>query len=262
MANYQNKFSASLTTDILAGATSSQLSELPTIDAPFSMAFDANDLNGKYEIVEILAKTSSGVSHAGTTYDHTTLEKVKIVFPATVIDSLSTSIAALSGTTLASGIVRPYAGSTAPTGWVLCDGTSYLRTGTYANLFTAIGTTYGAADGTHFNVPDTRAKVVMGFDSGDAAFDALGETGGSLTVNVEHSHTGGSHTHTASGTSATNSAATTMSDQTGTGHALSPHTHTYSVTTAAGAAAGSTNGGSTTQSILMPYLTLNLIIKL
>lgn len=39
-----------------------------------------------------------------------------------------------------------------PSGWLKCDGTSYLRA-SYPNLFAAIGTTFGAADGSHFNVP-------------------------------------------------------------------------------------------------------------
>ena len=63
------------------------------------------------------------------------------------------------------GIVSPYAGSAAPAGWLLCDGTSYLRT-TYANLFTAIGTLWGTVDGTHFNVPDLRGRSVVGSGTG------------------------------------------------------------------------------------------------
>lgn len=55
-----------------------------------------------------------------------------------------------------------HAGASAPTGFVACDGASLLRAGTYANLFAVIGTTYGAADGTHFNVPDARGLVMVG----------------------------------------------------------------------------------------------------
>lgn len=53
-------------------------------------------------------------------------------------------------------------------GWVLCDGASYLRTGGMAALFAAIGTTYGAADGTHFYVPDFKGRVPSGVGFGDA----------------------------------------------------------------------------------------------
>jgi microcystin-dependent protein len=59
------------------------------------------------------------------------------------------------------GAVEMYAAAAAPTGWLLCDGTSYLRAD-YAALFAVIGTTYGSADGTHFNVPDFRGIFPRG----------------------------------------------------------------------------------------------------
>lgn len=58
--------------------------------------------------------------------------------------------------------VLPFAGGTAPTGYLLCDGSAISRT-TYADLFTAIGTTYGVGDGTTtFNIPNT-AGLFMKF---------------------------------------------------------------------------------------------------
>ena len=57
---------------------------------------------------------------------------------------------------LPSGMLTPFAGATAPDGWLLSDGSAVNRT-TYSALFTAIGTTYGAGDGsTTFNLPDLR----------------------------------------------------------------------------------------------------------
>ena len=77
------------------------------------------------------------------------------------------------------GIVMPFAGSVAPNGWLLCDGSAVSRS-EYADLFTAIGTTYGDGDGsTTFNVPDLSGKVVIGVSDNHA----LGSTGG------EESHT-------------------------------------------------------------------------
>lgn len=62
------------------------------------------------------------------------------------------------------GIVMPYAGSTAPSGYLLCYGQAVSRT-TYADLFAIIGTTYGSGDGsTTFNVPDLRGRVAAGKD--------------------------------------------------------------------------------------------------
>lgn len=55
------------------------------------------------------------------------------------------------------GSVVMYGGSTAPTGWLLCNGQAVSRT-TYITLFTVIGTTYGVGDGSlTFNVPDLQA---------------------------------------------------------------------------------------------------------
>lgn len=72
------------------------------------------------------------------------------------------------------GIVLPYAGSTAPEGYLMCDGSAVSR-GTYAALFAAIGTTYGVGDGsTTFNIPDLTGRVVIGV----SGTHALGTTGG------------------------------------------------------------------------------------
>ena len=59
------------------------------------------------------------------------------------------------------GAVTMYAGASVPTGWLICDGASLLRA-SYPDLFTAIGTTYGYADGSHFNVPDFRGVFPKG----------------------------------------------------------------------------------------------------
>lgn len=99
------------------------------------------------------------------------------------------------------GSMMDYAGSAAPTGWLLCDGTSYLRA-TYPALFTAIGTTWGAADGSHFNVPDLRSRMPVFAGAGAGLTSrTLAATGGeethALTVAEEavHSHTDAGHSH-------------------------------------------------------------------
>jgi len=63
---------------------------------------------------------------------------------------------------IVTGMVTPYAGSSAPSGWLLCDGSAISRS-TYADLFAVIGTTFGSGDGsTTFNVPDLRSSVALG----------------------------------------------------------------------------------------------------
>jgi microcystin-dependent protein len=63
--------------------------------------------------------------------------------------------------------MQAFAGSSAPTGWLLCNGTTASRT-TYSNLFSVIGTTYGVGDGsTTFGLPDMRGRVPMGAGTGN-----------------------------------------------------------------------------------------------
>lgn len=64
------------------------------------------------------------------------------------------------GILVPSGVVFPFAGSVAPSGYLLCDGTSYNTT-IYAALFSAIGYAYGGS-GANFNVPDYRYSFLRG----------------------------------------------------------------------------------------------------
>lgn len=64
------------------------------------------------------------------------------------------------------GMVAMFAMSNAPTGWLKANGAAVSRT-TYAGLFAAIGTLFGAGDGsTTFNLPDMRGEFARGFDDG------------------------------------------------------------------------------------------------
>ena len=78
------------------------------------------------------------------------------------------------------GTIKPWGKATAPDGYLLCDGSAVSRT-TYADLFTVIGTTYGAGDSsTTFNVPDLQGK----FPQGKSGTTNLATTGGANTVTV------------------------------------------------------------------------------
>jgi microcystin-dependent protein len=102
------------------------------------------------------------------------------------------------------GAVLPFAQTAAPTGWLKANGAAVSRTA-YANLFAAIGTTFGGGDGsTTFNVPELRGEFIRGFTDGRAV-DA-GRVFGSAQVseNLSHAHTAtaatDTHDHTSSGT--------------------------------------------------------------
>ena len=64
------------------------------------------------------------------------------------------------------GEVAYFARTTPPSGWLKANGAAVSRT-TYAALFAAIGTTFGAGDGrTTFNLPDLRGEFIRGLDDG------------------------------------------------------------------------------------------------
>ena len=90
----------------------------------------------------------------------------------------------------------PFAGASAPTGWLLCYGQAISRT-TYAALFAAISTAFGAGDGsTTFNVPDCRGRVPAGKDNmGGTAASRL-TTAGSGVDGATLGASGGAQTHT------------------------------------------------------------------
>lgn len=159
-----------------------------------------------------------------------------------------------------SGMIVPFAGATTPANFLACDGSSYLRAD-YPNLFSAIGTAFGSVDGTHFNVPDIRGRVPVGYDSSDANFDTVGETGGAKTINISHTHTTNNHTHTYSGTTGANTTSSQQSNDTTNSFSANGHTHTYSGTTGTQSVASTDSQLSSAQSILNPYMALNYIIR-
>jgi microcystin-dependent protein len=119
---------------------------------------------------------------------------------ATVAIMISNAVGNSAGSSVPTGIVQAYSGTTSPTEWLLCDGSAVSRT-TYSDLFALINTTYGLGDGsTTFNLPDLRGRVPVGKDDmgGNAANivttngDTLGNSDGEethiLTVSEMPSH--------------------------------------------------------------------------
>ena len=75
----------------------------------------------------------------------------------------STMASASSG--IPTGVLIPFAGTSAPDGWLLCDGSAISRS-TYSGLYTVIATNYGSGDGsTTFNLPDLRGRTALGLDN-------------------------------------------------------------------------------------------------
>jgi microcystin-dependent protein len=101
------------------------------------------------------------------------------------------------GAGLPSGAIIDYGGAIAPTGWLACDGAAVSRS-TYSALFSAVGTIWGAGNGsTTFNVPNFARRTTIG--SGGTATatisNTVGSTGGaegvalSIAELATHNHT-------------------------------------------------------------------------
>ena len=172
------------------------------------------------------------------------------------------------------GSLFPYAGSSAPSGYLLCDGSAVARTGTYAALFAVIGTTYGSGDGsTTFNLPDLRGRLPLGAGTGTGLTNRVAGTTygtethtlasgnmpqvttGTMSANANHTHgsgaTGfwvynsglagtiaGGSTYNASAGGSANTASTNID-----------HTHTFG------------NASPTAVNHMPPSLGINYIIK-
>ncbi len=158
---------------------------------------------------------------------------------------------------LPSGSIQMYAGATAPSGWLLCDATSYLRTD-YPSLFAVISTTYGNADGTHFNVPDMRGRTPVGVGTGTGGGSSgTGlPAGGSALTAVARGTWKGEETHTL------------ITSE------MPAHTHSYATTSGAGAnvtsganlnssasATTGSTGGDGAHNNLQPFMGVSFIIK-
>jgi len=118
------------------------------------------------------------------------------VTTAKIPDAAITAAKLAVGAAFVAGMVMPYAGSSAPSGWLLAYGQDVSRT-TYSDLFSAIGTTYGSGDGsTTFTLPDLRGRTVAGQDDmGGTSADRLTDQTGGLNGDTLGA-TGGSETHT------------------------------------------------------------------
>jgi len=155
------------------------------------------------------------------------------------------------------GTINAYAGVTAPTGWLLCNGTAF-SSATYPSLYAVLNNVA--------TTPDMRGLFPIGKTASSTGSTLLG-TGGSTTITSSnmpsHTHTQDSHNHTQNSHNHTQDSHNHTQDshnhtQDSHGHTIADHTHTNQVTfsTSAGAhnnvtdyVAAGTNGASTSPTV-------------
>ena len=197
------------------------------------------------------------------------------------------------------GVIEMFAGSVAPIGWLICDGSIVSRIA-FSDLFKIIGTTYGAGNSNNtFTLPDMRGRLPIGVGSGSGLTTrALAATFGAETAtlaqtnlpshthtatvgteSVNHTHTGTSggestnHNHYFSHTAGTtgsyglmDSGTASSSGQPNTGGIQQNHTHATTTGTESAnhthSVTNSNTGSGTAFGIMPPSIVVNFIIKI
>lgn len=182
----------------------------------------------------------------------TDIEDFRVAVDAPVSQDLMTDIVVNENYLFAAlslpGEVRMWAGPSAPTSWLFCDGSAISRT-TYAALFAIIGTTFGVGNGTTtFNIPDVRGRAPIGVGTGSGlTARALAATGGEETHLLTTAEIP-AHTHTQQ-TDNGGGAVTVL----GPGSAI--------VRNPLNAGETASTGGGGVHNNMQPFLALNFIIR-
>lgn len=166
------------------------------------------------------------------------------------------------------GTVVDFAGSSAPTGWLLCNGATVSQA-TYAALFAITGHAYGAdPGGGNFILPDCRGKATVGYLAADSNFGALGNVAAGEKTHtlsavesglVGHNHTQDQHRHATTGTAISINSGDSPVSYLGTnaGFYASSNVGYATATNQAAAAAAAANAHNNIQ----PSIVFNKIIK-
>jgi len=256
--NYVDGVTSSIQTQLnakapLASPTFTGTVTLPTGAVTSGMILDGTIVNADINSSAAIDWTKLAIS--------STVSATEIGYVDGVTSAIQTQLNALIPT----GLISPFGGSTAPTGWLLCQGQTVSRT-TYASLFSTISTTYntGGEAGTDFRLPDLLGRAPIGSGSGTGLTGrSLGTKVGAETYSLteanlpQHQHvvsfnrrTSTADTHDHEGWTAGDFAAP-PDDRAGEAES----TQTVSTGTSGG------NGTATPYSVMSPATVVNFIIK-
>lgn len=218
------------------------------------------DINGGTYDGGAINSTTIGASSASTGAFTTLSASSTFTLGGTAVTATAAELNVLSG-----GIAQPptaaihmYGGTSAPTGWLLCNGAAVSRS-TYADLFAVVGTTYGAGDGSStFNLPDLRDRFAVGSGTTYSA----GATGGAATHTLTEAEMP-AHTHAATSTDSGHTHVLPYGDSggesdgwDGSGNSSTTNTGYANITTTI-----ASTGGGGAHNNLPPYIGLAFIIK-
>ena len=131
-------------------------------------------MGNPYTSVSISGYNANPPSDDGTQASQNEVEwakhKTKLGDPLkTAIEAIDTNVStAFAAADVPPGVIASYAGTTAPSGWLICDGTTGLNSvsdTTLADLFGVIGVQYGGTGAADFDLPDLRGEFIRGFDN-------------------------------------------------------------------------------------------------
>jgi len=205
-----------------------------------------------------------GSTNLGTQSSSSPMSGAAIADNTINIDELS---ATLQQSLAPVGSLMMYAGSSAPSGWLFCDGSAISRT-TYSALFAVIAEEFGQGNGTTtFNVPDLKGRVPVGAGTGvGLSARALSDASGSETVTLttsqmpvhNHTITDPGHYHSVSGASTGGAGATSLLRSANSADGTYP-VGTGSSTT--GITQTNNQGSGSSHTNMQPFLVVNYIIK-
>lgn len=246
-------------------------SDFDTIDALFTYTGGTIAKMMLSEDTRFIGTTTSKIMKLDLAALSTTTTRTLTIQDASGTVALSADLSTL----VPAATIVATARTNAPSGWLLCDGSAVSRT-TYATLFAAVNTVYGAGDGSStFNVPDLTGRVIAGKEAtatrlttagGGVDGGTLGAVGGTQSITLTAAEQASMPvTATVSGTGTT--AAVTQFSATG-GSVLSLSSNgstllydgTASVTIT-GTATGTATGSGGAHKNVQPTMILNYIIK-
>ena len=201
-----------------SGGTARTVMSADSTDSIFSVSDDRN----------FTVKTNAATRLTINSTDATST--VPVVLPTMPTTALQAATKSYVDQSSPAGMIAPFAGTSAPTGWLACQGQAVSQT-TYAALYAAIGATWntGGEGAGNFRLPDLRGVFLRGTGTNATYTSAVGPSVGAYAADTYLNH---SHTATDSG-----------------------HTHNYDVRSSTRTADGpggelwnyvSTNGGTTT----------------